>query len=61
METHIEVGAYEAKSGLAFRITNRDEHVADLVPPGAAARRLGSRCGVSHKAMHRSKVSTSRP
>ncbi len=53
METYIEVGAYEAKShfpeflrkaksGLAFRITNRGEHVADLVPPGAAERRGGA-------------------
>lgn len=50
METFIEVGAYEAKShfpeflrraksGEAFHITNRGEHVADLVPPGMAERR----------------------
>lgn len=47
MNTYIEVGAYEAKShfpeflrkaksGVFFRITNRGEHVADLVPPQAA-------------------------
>lgn len=44
MATYIEVGAYEAKShfpeflrkakaGAHIRITNRGEHVADLVPP----------------------------
>ncbi len=49
MTTYINVGAYEAKthfpeflrkvkSGAAFRITNRGEHVADLVPPGSAER-----------------------
>lgn len=53
METYIEVGAYEAKShfpeylrkakaGMAFRITNRGEHVADLVPPGAVEKRGGA-------------------
>jgi antitoxin (DNA-binding transcriptional repressor) of toxin-antitoxin stability system len=50
MDTYTEVGAYEAKShfpeflrkakaGMTFRITNRGEHVADLVPPGTAERR----------------------
>jgi antitoxin (DNA-binding transcriptional repressor) of toxin-antitoxin stability system len=50
MDTYTEVGAYEAKShfpeflrkakaGMAFRITNRGQHVADLVPPGTAERR----------------------
>jgi antitoxin (DNA-binding transcriptional repressor) of toxin-antitoxin stability system len=49
MDKFAEVGAYEAKShfpellrkakaGMAFRITNRGEHVADLVPPGTAQR-----------------------
>ena len=49
MDTSIEVGAYEAKShlaeylrkakaGMTFRITNRGEHVADLVPPGGGER-----------------------
>lgn len=53
METYTEVGAYEAKShfpeflrkaksGMTFRITNRGEHVADLVPPGTAERRAGA-------------------
>lgn len=53
MDNYVEVGAYEAKShfpellrkaksGMAFRITNRGEHVADLVPPGAAERRAGT-------------------
>ncbi len=53
METYIEVGAYEAKShfpeflrraksGVAFHITNRGEHVADLVPPGTVERRGGA-------------------
>lgn len=53
MDTYIEVGAYEAKShfpeflrraksGTAFRITNRGEHVADLVPPGSAEMRDGA-------------------
>ncbi len=57
MDTYIEVGAYEAKShfpeflrkaksGMAFRITNRGEHVADLVPPGAAERRGGAEAAV---------------
>lgn len=47
MKTYVEVGAYEAKShfpellrkaksGTFFHITNRGEHVADLVPPGFA-------------------------
>lgn len=50
MDTYTEIGAYEAKShfpellrkakaGAAFRITNRGEHVADLVPPGRADKR----------------------
>jgi antitoxin (DNA-binding transcriptional repressor) of toxin-antitoxin stability system len=49
MTTYFIVGAYEAKThfpeflrkakaGSAFRITNRGEHVADLVPPGTAER-----------------------
>lgn len=49
MTTYVNVGAYDAKthfpeylrrarSGMAFRITNRGEHVADLVPPGSAER-----------------------
>ena len=53
MDTYVEVGAYEAKShfpellrnaksGMAYRITNRGEHVADLVPPGAAEKRGGA-------------------
>ena len=44
MATHTEVGAYEAKThlsdflrqvraGAVIRITQRGEHVADLVPP----------------------------
>ena len=52
MDTYIEVGAYEAKShfpeflrkaksGAHIRITNRGEHVADLVPPGTAESRRG--------------------
>ncbi len=54
MTTYINVGAYEAKthfpeflrkvkSGVAFRITNRGEHVADLVPPGSAERQGGAK------------------
>lgn len=50
MDSYVEVGAYEAKShfpeflrkakaGVAFRITNRGEHVADLMPPGTSERR----------------------
>ncbi len=45
MTIYSDVGAYDAKtnfsellrkarSGMAFHITNRGEHVADLVPPG---------------------------
>jgi antitoxin (DNA-binding transcriptional repressor) of toxin-antitoxin stability system len=52
MTTYINIGAYEAKThfpeflrkvkaGSAFRITNRGEHVADLVPPGSADRQSG--------------------
>jgi prevent-host-death family protein len=47
MGMYIEVGAYEAKShfpeflrkaksGAHIRITNRGEHVADLVPPDSS-------------------------
>lgn len=46
MATYTEVGAYEAKTHLAdflrkvkagavIRITQRGEHVADLIPPGS--------------------------
>jgi len=53
MANYVNVGAYEAKthfpeflrkakSGTAFRITNRGEHVADLVPPGAAEKQGGA-------------------
>jgi len=53
MTTYIDVGAYEAKThfteflrkargGMAFRITNRGEHFADLVPPGTAEKRSGA-------------------
>jgi antitoxin (DNA-binding transcriptional repressor) of toxin-antitoxin stability system len=53
MTTYINIGAYEAKThfpeflrkvkaGSAFRITNRGEHVADLVPPGSADRQSGA-------------------
>lgn len=52
MTTYVDVGAYEAKThftellrkargGMAFRITNRGEHFADLVPPGTAEKRRG--------------------
>ncbi len=54
MAIYIDVGAYDAKtnfseflrkarSGMAFRITNRGEHVADLVPPGTELRRNGAK------------------
>jgi prevent-host-death family protein len=54
MATYIVIGAYDAKtnfseflrkarSGMAFRITNRGEHVADLVPPGTELRRNGAK------------------
>jgi antitoxin (DNA-binding transcriptional repressor) of toxin-antitoxin stability system len=54
MTTYVDVGAYDAKthfpeylrkaqSGMAFRITNRGEHVADLVPPGTAEKRSGAK------------------
>lgn len=54
MATYISIGAYEAKThfpeflrkvkaGSAFRITNRGEHVADLVPPGSADRQSGAK------------------
>ena len=57
MDTYVEVGAYEAKShfpeflrkarsGMAFRITNRGEHVADLVPPGSAEKRRCAQAAV---------------
>ncbi|MFB0936272.1 MAG: type II toxin-antitoxin system prevent-host-death family antitoxin [Propionivibrio sp.] len=53
MSTVIEIGAYDAKthfpeylrkvqSGMSFRITNRGEHVADLVPPGTTEKRSGA-------------------
>lgn len=53
MTTYINIGAYEAKThfpeflrkvkaGSAFRITNRGEHVADLVPPGSTDRQSGA-------------------
>jgi antitoxin (DNA-binding transcriptional repressor) of toxin-antitoxin stability system len=53
MTTFTDVGAYDAKThladylrkaqgGMAFRITNRGEHVADLVPPGATQVREGA-------------------
>jgi len=53
MSTYIDIGAYDAKthfpeylrkvqSGVSFRITNRGEHVADLVPPGTTERRSGA-------------------
>ena len=49
-----DVGAYDAKticseflrkagSSMAFRITNRGEHVADFVPPGTELRRNGAK------------------
>jgi prevent-host-death family protein len=54
MAIYIDIGAYDAKtnfsdflrkarSGMAFRITNRGEHVADLVPPGAELRHNGAK------------------
>ena len=54
MTTYVDVGAYDAKthfpeylrkvqSSMAFRITNRGEHVADLVPPGSAERISGAK------------------
>jgi prevent-host-death family protein len=54
MTIYKDVGAYDAKtnfseflrkarSGMAFRITNRGEHVADLVPPGTELRRNGAK------------------
>ena len=53
MSTYIDIGAYDAKthfpeylrkvqSGVSFRITNRGEHVADLVPPGTMERQSGA-------------------
>jgi antitoxin (DNA-binding transcriptional repressor) of toxin-antitoxin stability system len=53
MITYTNIGAYEAKThfpellrkvkaGSAFRITNRGEHVADLVLPGSADRQSGA-------------------
>ena len=61
MEAYVEIGAYEAKShfpellrkarsGMAFRITKRGEHVADLMPPGTSER-LG--CVQAAKRMQR--------
>lgn len=77
MDTYVEVGAYEAKShfpellrkaksGMAFRITNRGEHVADLVPPGASEERRGSADAAARmqrfaRPMPRPGMSTSRP
>lgn len=54
MTTYVEVGSYDAKThfpeylrkvraGMVFRITNRGEHVADLVPPGSTEKRDGAR------------------
>lgn len=54
MTTYVEVGTYDAKThlpeylrkvraGMAFRITNRGEHVADLVPPGTTEKRDGAK------------------
>ncbi len=54
MSIYINIGAYDAKThfpeylrkvqaGQSFRITNRGEHVADLVPPGTTERRSGAR------------------
>ena len=54
MTIYIDVGAYDAKtnfseflrkarSGMAFHITNRGEHVADLVPPGTEKRHNGAK------------------
>jgi len=53
MATYTEVGAYEAKThlsdflrqvkaGAVFRITQRGEHVADLIPPGALEKRVAT-------------------
>lgn len=54
INTYTEFGAYDAesllpeflrkatKSRMAFRITNRSDHVADLVPPGPLERRGGA-------------------
>jgi len=53
LSNYIDIGAYDAKthfpeylrkvqSGMSFRITNRGEHVADLVPPGTTERRSGA-------------------
>lgn len=50
MTRYLDIGAYDAKThfsgclkkvqaGMAFRITNRGEPVADLVPPGEVDRR----------------------
>jgi len=54
MSLYIDIGAYDAKThfpeylrkaqaGQSFRITNRGEHVADLVPPGTIERRSGAK------------------
>jgi len=53
METLTEIGAYEAKTrlpeflrkvraGTAFRITQRGEPVADLIPAGTSQRRAAA-------------------
>ena len=53
MATYTEVGAYEAKThlsdflrqvkaGAVFRITQRGEHVADLIPPCAMEKRIAT-------------------
>ncbi len=54
MTTYVDIGADDAKthfpeylrkaqSGMAFRITNRGQHVADLVPPGTIEKRSGAK------------------
>ena len=54
MPIYKDVGAYDAKtifseflrkarSGMAFHITNRGEHVTDFVPPGTELRRNGAK------------------
>ena len=53
MDTCIDIGAYDAKthfadylkkahSGQSFRITNRGQHIADLLPQGSAEKRSGA-------------------
>jgi prevent-host-death family protein len=54
MTAYVDVDAYDAgahfpeylrkaQSGMSFRITNRGEHVADLIPPGTAKKRDGAK------------------